>query len=226
MRLALWILLVLNLFLLVATQGIFGSGDTGREPDRMGQQLKPEQLHIIPASDETAVPARPAAEAQSAPLPVPPVAELACKRIDGLAPAEADSLVKAMSDLPDWQTRLLAPEVPMSYRVAIPGLASRSAAEKKRDEVGLLGVKDHEIVEQGTNGPFLVSFARLPDEAAAKDLLQGLQKKGVRSARVLAQPAEEKKAVELRAPAAILNQKLPELAALFAAASVGDCAAP
>ncbi len=224
MRLTLWILLVLNLILLAATQGIFGTDNAGREPGRMGQQLKPEQLRIASATDATAAPTGSAKPEPAA--PPAPVVEFACKRIDGLAPAEADSLIKALADLPDWQTKLIEVSTPALYWVAIPGLASRAVAEKKRDEVRLLGITDHEIVEQPTNGPFAVSFARLPTEQAANELLQSLQKKGVRSARVQPLPSEEKKAVELRAPALVLNQKLPELAALFAAATVGDCAAP
>lgn len=225
MRLAFWILVVLNLVLLAGAQGLFGGGEGGREPDRLARQLKPEQLRIVAAADAAPAVPPPAEPAPAAPPPPPPV-ELACKRIEGLAPAEAESLTKALADLPDWQTRVIALDVPPSYWVAIPGLSSRTTAEKKRDEVDLLGIKDHEILESTPLGPFAVSFGRLTDETAAKELLQGLQKKGVRSARVVSPPVPERKAVELRAPAAVLDQKLPELAALFATASIGDCSVP
>lgn len=215
MRLAFWVLLLVNLILLVWEQGYFQAADTGREPERLQRQINPAQLRIVSG-----------AAVASAPPATEHVPALACRRITGLTAAEANSLTKVLAGLPDWQISTVPHELPPMHWVAIPNIPARATAEKKRDELRQLGVGDHQIVEHATHGPVAISFTTLPNESAANDVLQALERKGVRSARVLQLPPTTGNAAELRAPAALLTQKLPDLTALFAAASVGDCAQP
>lgn len=217
MRPAFWALLLVNLILLfVWGSGFFAGGEEGREPQRLEHQLNSEQLRIVARSELPA----PAAVAEATKR------ALLCKRITGLEKSEADSLVKAVEGLQDWQI-LVIPEKPqLLHWVVIPGLANRVAAEKKREELRLLGVQEHQVVEHATFGPFAVSLAQFADESAATDAFQKLQRKNVRSARIVMQDASPKSAAELRAPAQMLFHKLPDLAALFPATSVGECSVP
>jgi hypothetical protein len=219
MRLAFWILLFTNLVLLVWAQGYFTKADEGREPERLERQLNPAQLKIVAGPVATAVATAPSPSAASD-------TAQACKRISGLSTAEAGSLAKVMNDLSGWQISIVAEEAPPLHWVLIPTLQSRSMAEKKREELRLLGVNEHQTVEHAVHGPFAVSFAMLPKETEAAEILQGLQRKGVRSARIVSLASTPRSAAELRAPATILSQKLPSLVALFASAIVGDCARP
>lgn len=216
MRLAFWTLLLANLILLVWEQGYFQAADTGREPERLQRQINPAQLRIVSG----------AAVVAGTPLATESVPAKACRRITGLTTAEANSLTKVLAGLPDWQISNVPYESPPMHWVAIPNIPARTTAEKKRDELQQLGIVDHQIVDHATHGPVAISFATLPNESAANDVLQALERKGVRSARVLQLPPATGNAAELRAPAALLTQKLPDLTALFASASVGDCAQP
>lgn len=212
MRLAFWILLLANLVLLVWAHGYFSSAEEGREPERLTRQIHPEKLRIQPNGAAATTP-----ESKATPT---------CTRLAGLTPAEADSLAKALAGRTGWQVSIGTEELPAMHWVAIVGLPSRAVAEKKRDEIRLMGIGDMQIVEHEVHGPFAVSLAMLPNESAANERLQNLQRKGVRSARILLLKQATRNAVELQAPANALTQKLPELVALFPSASVGDCTSP
>lgn len=48
MRLALLILLMVNVLLFAWGQGYLGTQEAGREPERLARQLAPEKLRIVP----------------------------------------------------------------------------------------------------------------------------------------------------------------------------------
>jgi hypothetical protein len=193
--------------------------EAGREPERLDRQLQPERLRILSAAGTPAPASTPAS-------PTNTDAGLVCRQIGGLTPAEAETLAKTLSSLPDWRIRVIPQEVPPLHWVVIPGLPNRTTSEKKLGELKLLGIEQVQVVEHAAHGPFAVSFAMLPAEPAASDLLQGLQRKGVRSARIILLPGSPRSQAELHAPTALLAQKMPDLVALFANATVGECANP
>jgi hypothetical protein len=214
MRLAFLILLLANGALFFWGQGYLGASAAGREPERLGRQKAPEQLRILPAD--------------TVPLPVaPPKLVAACKRIEWLSGDEAASLRDTLGTLPDWQLQLTPQPQAPAHWVVIPALANRVQAERKKAELQQLGVKQGEIVEDAELGPFAVSLGVFRDRQRADEFLQSLTKKGVRSAQIGKRelPAE-KFSLELRAPAAVLDSKLPDLMATLPQASAQDCAAP
>lgn len=215
MRLAFWILLFSNLVLLGWTGGYFTMPEAGREPERLDRQLQPERLRILSVTTAQAQAAAPVTDASHA-----------CRLIGGLTPAEADTLAKTLASLPEWRIRVFPQDVPPLYWVTIPGLSNRTSAEKKLGELKLLGIEQLQVVEHAAHGPFALSFAMLPDASAANDLLQDLQRKGVRSGRIISLPGSPRSMAELHAPAALLAQKMPDLVVLFANATVGECAKP
>jgi hypothetical protein len=224
MRLAFLILLFANLLLFGWTGGYFTVSEAGREPERLDRQLQPERLRILPATALQAATATPVSTTPDSTTPAD--AGQACRQIGGLTPAEAEALAKTLSSLPDWRVRVIPQEVPPLHWVVIPGLPNRATAEKKLGELKSLGIEQVQVVEHAVHGPFAISFAMLPAEPAANDLLQDLQRKGVRSARALTLPGSQRSQAELHAPAALLAQKMPDLVALFANATVGECAKP
>ncbi len=214
MRLAFLILLLANGVLFFWGQGYLGASAEGREPERIGRQKAPERLAILPAD--------------TAPVPVaPPQPVLTCKRIEGLSGDEAASLRDTLGTLPDWQLALKPQGQEPAHWVLIPSLANRAQAERKKGELQQLGVKQGEIVEDADQGPFAVSLGVFRDRQRAEELLQSLTKKGVRSAQLGKRelPAE-KFSLELRAPAAVLDSKLPDLMATLPQATAQDCAGP
>lgn len=204
-----FLLVFANLLFFAWAQGYFGATDDNREPERLGQQLQADKLRIV---GTTAAP--------SAPAPTP---ELACRVINGLAPAEAEAL-KAAATAAGGEARPLPPAEEKLYLVAITELANQAAAEKKAAELGRFGVTEQTSVPLA-NGRYEIVLGRFPTEAAAREFLAGLMKRGIKSARVEARDAPTAKTrLEVRAPAAILLQQLPLLIAPYAEATLTECA--
>jgi hypothetical protein len=216
MRLAFFILLLVNLILLAWGQGYLGTTQGEREPERLQRQLDPAKLRIV--NSETTAPQLPPPATASRPM--------ACKRIAWLSAAEAGAIRDAVSALPDWNVSQIARKEDPTYWVVIPALASRTLAEKKKGELGQLGVKESEVVEDANFGPFAVSLGVFRGQANAEDYLQSSTRKGVRSAQVIKrETATEKFAIDLRAPTELLAGKLPELMTVLPQAILADCPA-
>jgi hypothetical protein len=219
MRLAFWILLLVNLLLFVWGQGFFAAKQEGHEPERLQRQIEVDKLRIL---KDDAQPVTPAAMSAAA-----PGAALACRRLEGLSAEEAAALLSTVAALPTWAAGqpLLRSEAPTHW-VVIPELSSRALAEKKKGELEKLGIKDSEIVEAATQGPFAVSLGVFRNQQLADEFLQSLTKKGVRSARLIQRtPPAAKFAVELRAPAEEIDQKVPDLLPPQAQVKLVDCGA-
>lgn len=210
MRLAFFVLLLANVVLFVWGQGYLGTLDEGREPERLQRQLQADKLRILPASAA----AKPAASAT------------VCKRIEWLTAAEAASTKETLGSGSGIEVIQSPRKEAAAHWVAIPGLASRAAAEKKKAELRQLGIDDTEIVEHGAPGTFAVSLGVFRNASLAEDYLQAAASKGVRSAKILSRELPpERYALELRGPAEILDKALPELMAPLAQASLTDCPA-
>lgn len=207
LRISFYLLVFVNLAFFAWSQGHFGAIDENREPLRLTQQLQAEKLRLAPLAPA-------AASAASA--------ELACRLVSGLAMAEAEALKAAMTAAKlDAQIQPLAE--PRLYLVVITELANKAAAEKKAAELARLGITNVETVAL-EDGRHEIVLGRFPDEAAARDLLAGFTKKGLKSARVDSRDQPPLKAgVEARGPAAGLLQQLPLLIAPYAGATVGKC---
>jgi hypothetical protein len=209
MRALFLVLLLVNLALLAWGQGYLGGQEAGREPERIGQQLEPDSLHILRDQEKAAG-----------------AAQLACKRIEGLSVAEAETLKTTVAGEAGWDVRHQAQKGALAHWVVIPELPNRALAEKKRSELRQLGVNEGQVVETSALGPFAVSLGIFRSEELATEFLQSVAKKGVRSARLAKHELpSDKQLVELRAPAAELARKLPDLLVPLAQAGVADCPA-
>lgn len=206
MRPFFFLLVFANLLFFAWAQGYFGAADESREPERLNQQLQADKLRIV---RDTAA-------------PTPKAADLACRMINGLSVAEADRLKSAVVATGGDAKILPQAEQPL-FLVVITELPNQAAAEKKAAELGRFGVAEQTTVPL-EGGRFEIVLGRFPLETAAREFLQGLMKRGIKSARVEAreQPAL-KASVEARAPAAILLQQLPLLIAPFADATLAEC---
>jgi hypothetical protein len=214
MRVLFLVLLLVNLLLLAWGRGYLGGPESGREPERLGQQLEPEKLRVLPERT---------GPAEAAPSPA---AVSACKRIEGLSAAEAETLKSTLANEAGWDVRAQAQKGALAHWVVIPELANRVLAEKKRAELRQLGVNEGQIVESSVLGPYAVSLGIFRSEELATEFLQSVAKKGVRSARLAKHELPtDKQVLELRAPGAALARRLPDLLAPLAQAGVTDCPA-
>ena len=207
MRVLFFVLLLVNALLFVWAQGYFATGDATREPDRLQRQMDAEKLRILNGGN-------PASEPKQA-----------CKRVE-VPSADAERLLKAAAALSGWKADLQPIKPVTTYWVAIPELASRALAEKKKTELRQLGVTEGNIVEDVIPGPFAVSLGQYPDAAAADEFLQGLGRKGVRSARVVQRSIAERFMLEVHVPEADVTEKITQWLEGVTHDGVTDCPAP
>ena len=204
-RLSFFLLVFANLLVFAWTQGYFGAPDDGREPQRLSQQLHPEKLRIV--GDAAALAVR--------------KDDRGCRTIDGLKLAEAEMLGTAIQAA-GGEAKISPIAEPALHLVVIGDLANKAAADRKAAELTRLGFEGHSLValEDGRHEFVLGSF---PTEAAAREFLQGLAGRGIKSARLEAREQPVLKArVQARAPASTLQQ-LPRIIAPFADAAIGEC---
>jgi len=207
-RLFFFLLVFANLFFFAWAQGYFGATDDSREPQRLAQQFQADKLRIV--RDVKAPPAK--------------KEEPVCRLINGLTVAGAEALKTAVEAF-GGAAKVLPQQEPPLHLVLIGDLANKAAADRKSAELTRFGAQDHRIVAL-ENGRFEIVFGSFPAEAAARELLQGLNKRGIKSARIDAREQPPLKArLETRAPASTLQQHLPKLVAPHADATIGECAA-
>lgn len=206
LRLSFFLLVFANLVFFAWAEGYFGSGDPNREPERLQQQLQPEKLRLVSPQGKA-----PAATDATA-----------CRSVAGLGIANAEAL-KAAALASGADAQLLPELEAKQFLVVITDLPNATAAEKKAAELRRFGIEQQEILVLD-GGRQEIVLGRFPAEPAARDFLAGLNKRGIKSARVDARDqAPQRARVELHGPAARLLQQLPALIAPYADASLGDC---
>lgn len=207
MRLIFFLLVFANLLFFAWTQGYLGSADDGREPQRLEQELHPNKLRIV----------------AKAPVPGTNQEVPVCRVINGLKLAEAEAFRTALAAAGGEATILPIAE-PELHLVVVGDLSDKAAADKKNTELTKLGVEGYSPVALA-DGRYEFVLGSFPTDAAAREFLQGLTKRGIKLARVdLRQQPPVKARAEARAPAAKLLQQLPKLIAPYAEATIGECA--
>ncbi|MCX7166169.1 MAG: hypothetical protein NTV11_07825 [Rhodocyclales bacterium] len=206
-RLFFFLLVFANLIFFAWTQGYLGASDESREPQRLAQQIHAEKLRIVHDVPASAVKS----------------ADMACRLVNGLNVAEAEAL-KAAVEAAGGEAKISPVPRPPIFLVLIADLANQAAAEKKVGELTRFGVQGHSSVPL-KSGRYEIVFGSFPTEPAAREFLQGIAKRGIKSARLdkREQPIL-KSVVETRAPASTLLQQLPKLIAPYADATLGECA--
>lgn len=241
LRLAFFICLLANMMFFVYAQGYLGNADGNREPQRLDNQLAPDKLKLTnllqadapPAPGVAPPEAKPAAAASQAEpavakpvaavTPEPKPAALLCRKLSAATETQLTQLQsKLKANFPKLQSSLLAPTGTASYWVHIPALASRSAAEKKVEELRRLGVSESHIMSEDSPHQNAISLGLFRNEQSARDMLAALNKKGVRSARIEVRgtPGTSQLTVQFEAA------QLTALQAMLAAADItsAECA--
>lgn len=211
MRLAFFLLLLINVALYPFVSGLIAGKGDGSEPLRMASQMKPDSIRILPSDAPS-----PATETVAAPDVANAVvagseAPAVCRALDGLSREQVDALnarigaeqlLLQLSESEQTETT--------AWWVHIPDMQTRQLAERKQAELRALGVREMIVMADPADPQKLaVSLGLFKTEAAAKELLATLNGQGVRSARIA--PREGRAGryrIEVRGAG-------PDLAALF-----------
>ena len=186
MRLAFFLLLLINVALYPFVSGLIAGKGDGSEPLRMASQMKPDSIRILPSDAPS-----PAAETVAAPDVANTVvagseAPAVCRALDGLSREQVDALnarigaeqlLLQLSESEQTETT--------AWWVHIPDMQTRQLAERKQAELRALGVREMIVMADPADPQKLaVSLGLFKTEAAAKVLLATLNGQGVRSARI------------------------------------------
>ena len=158
------------------------------EPQRLEQQVQPEALRILPADE-----ARRAEQAALTP-PKPPE----CLLAGPLGVAQAEDLRRQLAAWPTGSWALEDTTEPARWIIYMGKFANVAALDHKREELDHLKVKAT-AVEVTDLQPGL-SLGHFDSLAQAQGELASLQKRGVRTARVV-QERPETRQTQLRLPA-------------------------
>lgn len=228
MKLLVFLLALANLLFFAYAEGYFGRPDN---PDaiRVQKQIRPENIRVAgrgepPAAGvstkngaDKATEAAKAAEtpkaadpAKPAPAPeapkeaaAPPPAE-ACLAWSGLATRDADRLSALLAEKFDdfKQARRMTPAGTPGWWVFIPPQSNKAEADKKAAELKKLGISDFFVIQEAGPNHWAISLGIFSLESGAKDRLNALKEKGVRSAKMGPRSNQETvHTVEARGPA-------------------------
>ncbi len=183
-----------------------GDGDAGR----LAAQIEPQKVRVAGRGEAPAI---------SEPLPD------ACRALTGVTQATA------MLDLlrgRDAQLRLTQRPIvePSSWWVFIPSQKTRRDADKKVSELKKIGLSEFFVVQESGANQFAISLGLYKSEQGARDRLDALNAKGVRSARIQVREAPtDRTLIEVRGPLDRITRALAELPAELGAVLATECAA-
>lgn len=173
------------------------------EPQRLAQQIRPEAIRILSAEE--------ARRALQVPPPPPPPKPPECLQAGLFDEAQTETLRKALEATLPATAWTLEPMIePARWIVYMGKFPTAAALAKKKAELEKMKVKLLPL-ENAELAPGL-SLGAYPTQAQAETELKTLQRRGVRTAKVVQERAERRQSL-LRIPAAdeALKAKLEEL---------------
>jgi hypothetical protein len=221
---AFFLLLVLANLGFFAWSAFLAPEETTSDPRPMRSQIDPARIRVLasPAGTPQAVPAakpKPATDAASA-IPA------ACMEWGSFTIADTPAAEKALEPLAlGAKFSLRRAEELAGWWVYMPPQGSRQAAQKKTLELKGMGVDDWFIVNDEGKWRFAVSLGVFRTEEAAKNHLEALKAKGVRTAQAGERELQvPKNWLQVRGADAALLSRWREIAANYPATEIRPCA--
>lgn len=204
---AIFLLLVAANLALFAWSRYTASPEGASDPEPLRRQISPEKIRILSGAELAGLPAP-----KSKPAPEAP--PRACIEWGGFALAEAPKAEQALAPLA-LGARLAQrrSEETAGWWVFIAPQGNRAAALKKTAELKALGIDDYFILQEEGRMRWAVSLGVFSSEEAARNRLEALRARGVRSAQTGERDAQVPKVwFQVRGADAALQAKLKELA--------------
>jgi hypothetical protein len=145
------------------------------EPQRLAQQLRPEAIRLLPGDEARRI---------EVAVPRPPE----CLQAGLLTDGEADMLKASLESWPQGSWALEPGVEPPRWIVYMGKYPEPAALEKKKSELRALNVSFEPITNASLEPG--ISLGGYPTEAAARQQLEALAQKGVRTAKVVQERPE------------------------------------
>jgi len=217
MRIAFLLLVAANLALFAWFQ-YYAPAESAADPEPARRQISPEKIRLLEGRELTSL-------ASAKPKPAPAAAGGNCIEWGGFAIAEAPKAEQALAPLAlGARLSQRRSEETAGWWVFIPPQANRAAALKKTAELKSLGIDDYFILQDEGKMRWAVSLGVFSSEESARNRLEALRAKGVRSAQTGERDAQVAKIwFQLRSGEAALQARLRETAQGFPGTDVRDC---
>jgi hypothetical protein len=189
------------------------------EPQRVAQQIRPDSIRLLTAEEA----ARPDAVVAASPLAPPPPECLQTTLLDDRQVAALRPQLDTLLPIGSWS--LEAGTESARWMVYMGPYSANDALAKKKTELRQINVSFDTITKTppGTG----LSLGNHPSQAAANQQLDALARRGVRTARVLQERAEQRGQL-LRLPVVddALRIKLGDLQAALGDKTLQNCRVP
>ena len=215
MRIAFLLLVAANLALYAWFQH-YAPAESATDPQPARRQISPEKIRLLESKELSSLAAaasKPEAK-PAAPVAAAPALGGGCIEWGGFALAEAPKAEQALAPLA-LGARLAQrrSEETVGWWVFIAPQGNRAAALKKTAELKALGIDDYFILQEEGRMRWAVSLGVFSSEEAARNRLEALRARGVRSAQTGERDAQVPKVwFQVRGADAALQAKLKELA--------------
>jgi hypothetical protein len=218
MRLALLLLVLVNLTLFVWWQGGLGGDRSGREPQRLALQIAPESIRLLGAGELAALRGE-GQGAGSGAAPAPCV-EFGDFDDSGLARIQARLADLALGD----RLRARRVETPAWFIVYLPAPATRAEGERAAQELRSRGIGDLVVMGPNTSTPNAILLGSFRDPELARRHQADLTRRGVAGVQVAARAGgAESTRFEIRDVDAELAGRLTEIQREFPQSRLGAC---
>ncbi len=213
MRVFLLLLLLANLVFLAWTQ--YSALQAAGETHLVDQQINREAIRVL-SPDQLAAARR------------EPPKTVACVELGSFNLADAGKVDEQLAALA-LGGRLSQHRIDESanWWVFMPPQSGREGAQKKVAELKRLGIQEYFILVDDPKFQFAISLGVLRSEEAARNRLEELRVRGVRTAQVGRRATPVQRVVyEIRAVDDATNAKLVEIKAAFPSVELKECAKP
>ena len=231
MRVFFLLLVAVNLGLF-AWSKYYATPDSAADTEPARRQINPESIRLLSGPELAGLPAlkpRPAAEGAPGVLVDAtargPAAGGSCVEWGGFSVAEAPRAEQLLEPLAlGARLSQRRSEEKAGWWVFIPPQGNRAAAMKKTAELKALGVDDYFVIQDEGNMRWAVSLGVFSSEDAAKNRMEALRARGVRSAQTGERDTQVTKIrFQVRGADAALQGKLKGFAQGLPGTEIRDC---
>ncbi|MBL8377868.1 MAG: SPOR domain-containing protein [Burkholderiales bacterium] len=179
MRALFFFLVLVNLAFLAWNLGYLGEANTGgREGSRLAAQIDPDKIRILNAAEASRHAAGKGASATSV------ASTVACLEWGSFPAQEVERVQAVLAALkPPPKFSLRRVDETAGWWVYLPPQANKPAADKRLAELKQLGIAEFFVINDDGPNKFAISLGVFKTEEAARNYLDSLARKGVRTAR-------------------------------------------
>ncbi|MDR0700807.1 MAG: hypothetical protein LBF61_00090 [Azoarcus sp.] len=173
--------LLLNILIFAAARGWLGftPQPDKTDPERINRQVHPERIKVL-----SQMPPKAPTAATEAPPPPPPAQVQTCLAWSGLSASQNNRLL-SLFRAAGIQARTRDIEIPAAWKVRLPPLPTREAAEILADSLVDLGIeKETLLVEETGPRKFAISLGVFANKANATRYLETIKAKGLHNAEI------------------------------------------